>query len=74
MLTPGTPNYLVDNSAFVNSLTSIALAAPEEAFSKLGHLNTDLHSFAENIYVPYDSVQNYHPQYDGYHSGRYIGL
>ena len=62
----------VNNSAYTNAVAQLSLALPEKAFRLMGILQDRWQHFAEDIYVPYDAKDMYHPEYDGYVRGRSI--
>lgn len=57
---------IVNNSAFVNAISQMALSAPEEAFALLGKPMSVYKHFADSVYLPYDSQRHFHPAFDGY--------
>ena len=56
----------IDNSAFVNAISHLALLAPGRAFSMLGKSVTQFDHFAKALFLPYDDIKHFHPAFDGY--------
>ena len=66
MLSPDTLHPQVDNSAFVNAISQLALSAPQEAFAMLGKYMNMFEHFASAVYLPFDATKDYHPAFQGY--------
>lgn len=57
---------VVNNSAYTNTIAKLNL---EFAYEVLPNASDSWKTIAENMYVPFDVTNNYHPEYDGYQGG-----
>ena len=61
-----------NNSVYTNAVAKLSLSLPKKAFDLLKKKKMDRWQvFADQIYIPYDTVRKYHPEYDGYVFGNY---
>ena len=63
--------YAVNNSAFTNVIAaqSLLFAAKVARMCQLPKAADDYYYYAKRIYIPFDDVVGYHPEYDGYTVG-----
>ena len=62
----------VDNSVYTNHLARLSLLAADKASILCGQPNHKYKHVADKLCIPFDSVKNYHPEYDGYKLGKYL--
>ena len=67
---PDEDHFNVNNSVYTNMIAKIALTVPSEAFSLFKQkVNSAYKKFADDIYIPFDKINQYHPEYDTYKKG-----
>ena len=69
VMPPDEPADIVNNSVYTNAIAQLSLAAPQYIFSLLNKSETHWKHFADNIYIPFDTANKYHPEYEGYKLG-----
>ena len=64
---PDEYHYPVNNSVYTNVLAGINLRFAREAANVLGREVPEVWTtIAEKMFIPFDSDENYHPEYEGY--------
>lgn len=63
VMPPDEDAEVVNNSAYTNTIAKMNL---EFAYEVLPNASESWKTIAENMYVPIDDTNNYHPEYDGY--------
>lgn len=63
VMPPDEDAEVVNNSAYTNTIAKVNL---EFAYEVLPNASDSWRTIAENMYVPFDVTNNYHPEYDGY--------
>ena len=63
---PDEDHFPINNSAYTNTMAKISLATANK-YAYKGMLS----SIIDQIYIPYDSVLDYHPAFDGYTNGKF---
>ena len=63
VMPPDEDAEVVNNSAYTNTIAKMNL---EFAYEVLPNASDSWRTIAENMYVPFDVTNNYHPEYDGY--------
>ena len=59
--------YPVNNSAYTNTIAKISLLLPKYAYSLIGEsAPREYEKIAELMYIPFDGVRQYHPEFDGF--------
>ena len=58
-----------NNSVYTNSIARLAFVAYGHALKLLGTPDPKWAEYAENMYIPFDTELQYHPEYDGYAKG-----
>ncbi|XP_064602708.1 protein-glucosylgalactosylhydroxylysine glucosidase-like [Liolophura sinensis] len=70
VMPPDEYHYPVDNSAYTNSIAALSLMLPYSTLPLIGKQPPPIfREIASNVYIPFDSAMNYHPEYDGYTLG-----
>ncbi|XP_074533176.1 protein-glucosylgalactosylhydroxylysine glucosidase [Halichoeres trimaculatus] len=60
----------VNNSVYTNTAAKFSLQFADELAALLQHpAPQEWHQVAENLIIPFDQVNQYHPEYDGYTKG-----
>uniref|UniRef100_A0A914DPS5 Protein-glucosylgalactosylhydroxylysine glucosidase n=1 Tax=Acrobeloides nanus TaxID=290746 RepID=A0A914DPS5_9BILA len=73
---PDEYHYPINNSVYMNSIAKIALNLPSYIYNNFNVTGDKPSSTwvdaAKNVYILFDSKNNYHPQYEGYQFGEQI--
>ena len=70
VLPPDEDAGVQSNSVYTNAVARLAMLAFAHARRMLGEPDEDWTTIANNIYIPFDSALQYHPEYDGYVKGQ----
>lgn len=63
VMPPDEDAEVVNNSAYTNTIAKMNL---EFAYEVLPNASESWKTIAQNMYVPFDATNNYHPEYEGY--------
>ena len=63
VMPPDEDAEVVNNSAYTNTIAKLNL---EFAYEVLPNASESWKTIAQNMYIPFDSTNDYHPEYDGY--------
>lgn len=63
VMPPDEDAEVVNNSAYTNTIAKMNL---EFAYEVLPNASDSWKTISENMYIPFDVTNNYHPEYDGY--------
>ena len=66
VMPPDEYHYGVNNSVYTNYIAKLNL---EQAVKTLPSPPKDWSTIAENIFIPFDSVKKFHPEFEGYKEG-----
>lgn len=68
---PDEYHHQVNNSVYTNLVAKLSLELPGFVDELLGQQSKQLYKdVANNMNIPFDKVQRYHPEYDGYVQGK----
>lgn len=68
---PNEYHHQVNNSVYTNLVAKLSLELPGFVDELLGQPSKQLYKdVANNMNIPFDKVQRYHPEYDGYVQGK----
>lgn len=63
VMPPDEDAEVVNNSAYTNTIAKMNL---EFAYQVLPNASESWNTIAQNMFIPFDSTNNYHPEYEGY--------
>jgi len=63
VMPPDEDAEVVNNSAYTNTIAKMNL---EFAYQALPNASKNWKTIAQNMFIPFDSTNNYHPEYEGY--------
>lgn len=69
VMCPDEFHYNVNNSVYTNYIAKLNL---EEAAKMVAHPPKNWTIIAKNLFIPFDPVNKYHPEFDGYRMGTFV--